>query len=158
MKKLVIVLVLGMIPFSCSNSGDGPISGVIVDIGVHIKYLDENGNNLLNSGIDESEINIYHKINKEWVKYYEGNLDYPKGIKIYERENEKYLLLFVSDKVNESNLSETKIEFSNYNESDIVKSEIDFSNHNMIVRKVWYNDIIKWESTEQTERMFEIVK
>ncbi|MCD6543856.1 MAG: hypothetical protein J7K34_05045 [Flavobacteriaceae bacterium] len=158
MKKLVIVLVLGMIILSCSNGSDEPISGVFVDIGVHIKYLDENGNNLLNGEIDESDINIYHKINNEWVKYYEGNLDYPKGIMIYERENEKYLVLFVSEKVNESNLSETKIEFSNYNESDIVKTEIDFSNNNIIVRKVWYNGIMKWESTEQTERMFEIVK
>ena len=157
MKKLVIILVLGMIFISCSKGEDEPMYGVVVDTSVLIKYLDENGNNLLNDGINESDINIYHKINNEWVKYYEGNLDYPKGIRIDERENEKYLILFVSIEVNESDLSETKIEFSNYNKSDIVKSEIDFSGNNIIVRKVWYNGDLKWESYD-TERMFEIIK
>lgn len=158
MKKLVIVLVLGMIFNSCSNGGDEPIYGVYVDHSIYIKYFDENGNNLLNGGIDESDINIYRKINNEWVYYFEGNLDYPKGIKIVEIENEKYLILFVSDKVNESNISETKIELSNYIESDIFKTEIDNSHGNSIIRKIWLNGMMKWESTERTEKLFEIIK
>ncbi len=162
MKKLVIVLVLGMIILSCSNGSDGPITGVIVDTGVHIKYLDENGNNLIDNEIVESKINIYHKINNEWVGYYRSNLDYPKGIRIDEIENERYLLLFVSGVVDGNNISETKIEFSNRNELDIIKTLIDNSNGNTIVHKVWYNGIVKWEwewdSSKQTDRMFDIVK
>lgn len=159
MKKLVLVLVLGMVILSCSNDNDIPLVGVVVDTGVNIKYLDENGNNLLNGEIDESNINIYHKINNEWVGYYESNLDYPKGIVVRERDNEKYLVLFVSIIVDENSISETKIEYSNRNEGDIIKTLIDNSNGNRIVRKVWYNSILKWEwdPSEETDRMIEIV-
>lgn len=159
MKKLVLVLVLGMIVLSCSNGDDEPLNSVVVDTGVYIKYLDENGNNLLNDEIDESNINIYHKINNEWVGYYKSNLDYPKGIVVRERDNEKYLVLFVSIIVDGNNISETKIEYSNRNEVDIIKTVIDNNNGNTIVHKVWYNGIMKWEwgPSNQTDRMIEIV-
>ncbi len=116
------------------------------------------GKNLfeLDSGLNESDISIYHRINNNWVKYFEGNLDYPKGIRIVEGGDGKYLMVFPSTKLVENNYSKTKIEFSG-TDSDIIKTEIDKSNANEIVTKVWYNDELKWEGS-QSERIFEVIK
>ena len=157
MKKLGTFLIIGIIIVACS-SDNGKVCCVNIDTGISIKYLNQNGENLLeiNNGFNISDINIYHKIDNEWVKYFEGNLDYPKGLKTVERENGTYLVVFPSIEIFENNYSETKIEFSQ-NDSDIIKSEIEISNSNTIVTKVWYNDQLKWEAY-QTERMFEIIK
>ncbi|WP_222931450.1 hypothetical protein, partial [Xanthovirga aplysinae] len=100
--------------------------------------------------------NIYHKSDNEWVRYYEGNLDYPMGITTQEREDGTYLLIFPSTEIMEDNVSETKIEFSEMT-SDIIKTKIDNIGSNEIVTKVWYNNQLKWEAYK-TERLFEIIK
>jgi len=155
MKKILTLLIIGFLLIFCSDEQDCCTN---IDIGISIKYLNENGENLfeLESGLTESNINIYHRINNEWVKYFEGNLDYPKGIRTVEREDGIYLVIFPSTTIVESNYSETKIEFSG-SDSDILKTEIDKKNSNEIVTKVWYNDELKWE-VSQSERMFDIIK
>ena len=159
MKKILSLFIVGILFIACSDDEKGIDCCTNIDIGISVKYVNENGENLFeleNGGLNESNINIYHKINNEWVKYFEGNLDSPKGIRIIEREDGKYLGIFPSTVIVENNYSETKIEFSQ-TDSDIIKTEIDKNGSNTIVTKVWYNDLIKWEA-DQTERMFEIVK
>lgn len=155
MKKIFALLVVGILFSACSNEKG---CCTIIDISTSIKYLNQEGENLfeLDNGINESDITIYHKINNEWIEYFEGNLDYPKGIKTVLRESGTYLIVFPSTTIVENDYSETKIEFS-ATDSDIIKTEIDKSNSNMIVTKVWYNEKLKWEACK-TERMFEIVK
>jgi hypothetical protein len=160
MKKILLLLAAILI-LGCSTDEDEKVNCcTIIDTGVSIKYVNEDGENLfeLDGGLTEADIAIYHKINNEWVKYYEGNLDYPKGFRIVEREDGTgtYLVVFPSTTIIENNYSETKIEFSK-SDFDVLKTEIDRSNSNEIVTKVWYNDELKWEGN-QTERMFEILK
>lgn len=157
MKKIILLLIIGILSIACSD--DAKVDCCTnIDTGVSIKYVNEDGKNLfeLDGGLTEADITIYYKINNEWVRYYEGNLDYPKGIRTIEREDGTYLVIFPSTSIVENNYSETKIEFSE-SDSDIIKTEIDKSNSNEIVTKVWYNDELKWEAY-QTERMFEIIK
>jgi hypothetical protein len=157
MKKILGFIILMLLLNSCDKKA--VICCTNIDIGISIKYINEEGENLFElemDGLNESNINIYHKINYEWVKYFEGNLDYPKGIRIIEREDGKYLVIFPSIVMVENNYSETKIEFSQ-TDYDIIKTEIDQNGSNTMVTKVWYNDQLKWEAY-QTERMFEIVK
>lgn len=157
MKKILSFLIIGILLTACSENGKDCCTNI--DIEISIKYINENGENLFeldNNALNESDINIYHKVNNEWVKYFEGNLDYPKGIRIIESEDEKYLVVFPSTVIVENNYSETKIEFSQ-TDYDIIKTEIDNSGSNIITTKVWYNNQLKWEAY-QTERIFEIVK
>jgi len=155
MKKFVIVLVIGMIFTSCT-SDNSEIGGIILDVVVGVKYLDEDGNNLLDK-VELSDIILYYKVDNEWVLTYKGNKENPVGLNIEKREDGNYLFFTPNLEVDEINLSETKIEITSIGVSDIIKTEISYGDGNdLIVHKVWYNDIMKWEPYE-TERMFEIV-
>ncbi|WP_029036996.1 hypothetical protein [Salinimicrobium xinjiangense] len=155
MKKLLIVLSLILIA-GCSK--DEKICCTIIDTGVSIKYINKEGENLfeMDGGLNVADMNIYHKINNEWVRYFEGNLDDPKGISTVEREDGTYLVIFPGTTIVENNYSETKIEFSE-SDSDILKTEVNKKNSNEIVTKVWYNDELKWDGN-QSERIIEVVK
>ena len=154
MRKLLITL---LIPVIISCSTDDPVCCTNIDTGISIQYFDLQGQDLLESGVySESNIEIYHKIDGEWVRYYEGNLDSPKGISVVEHEAGYYLTLFPSSTLDSENVSETKIEFSE-TDFDIVKAEIDRSNGNEVVTKVWYNDQLRWEAYD-TERKFTVIK
>lgn len=155
MKKILLLIAVTLIA-SCTT--DEKDCCTIIDTGVSIKYLNEEGENLfeINGGLDVSDINIYHKINNEWTRYYKGNLDSPKGINTVEREDGTYLVISPSTTIVENGYSETKIEFSD-SDFDVLKTEVDKKNSNEIVTKVWYNDELKWEGN-QSERKIEIVK
>lgn len=155
MKKILILIAVTLIA-SCTT--DEKVCCTIIDTGVSIKFLNEEGENLfeIDGGLNVADIDIYHKINNEWVKYFEGNQDYPKGLRTVEREDGIYLIIFPSTTIIENDYSETKIEFSEY-DSDILKTQVAKENSNEIVTKVWYNDELKWEGN-QTERIIEIVK
>ncbi len=155
MKRLSVILILTVL-FAC-NSSDDPICCTNIDINVSIKYLNSEGENLIALGeYVESNIQIYHRIDGDWERYYQGNLDYPKGIRLDEFEDGSYLTLFPSTTTNAEGISETKIEFS-ASDFDILRAEVDRANGNEIITKVWYNDVLKWEGPE-TERRFEVIK
>ena len=106
MKKILGFIILMLLLNSCDKKA--VICCTNIDIGISIKYVNEEGENLFElemDGLNESNINIYHKINYEWVKYFEGNLDYPKGIRIIEREDGKYLVIFPSIVMVENNFN-----------------------------------------------------
>ncbi|MCU4157459.1 hypothetical protein J1N10_15890 [Carboxylicivirga sp. A043] len=155
MKTIFALLILAIALPSCSHNND---CCSVVDVGITIKYLNETGENLLEveNGINTSEISLFHKVNDEWIEYYEGNLDYPKGLKTEERENIKYLVVFPSTTITVADYSETMIQFSD-SDFDIIRTKIDKSNSNIIVTEVWYNDQLKWDAIS-TERIFEIIK
>ena len=155
MKKILFTLIIGLSILACSDDNDCCVN---VDIGIDIKYLNAQGENLfeIDNGYNESDITIYHKINGDWNEYSKGNLDSPKGIKVVNGENGKFLSISPSTTLDENNYSETKIKFSE-SDFDIIKTEIDKSNSNTIVTKVWYNGNLEWEAYE-SERMFEIIK
>ncbi|TCI85534.1 hypothetical protein [Tenacibaculum sp. M341] len=155
MRKLILLLSIVISFYACSNNDNCCVN---IDTNITIKYLNEEGKNLfeIENGYKESDINIYHKINGEWKKFYDNKLDTPKGISVIETENGTLLSLSPSLTTDQNSYSETKIEFSN-TDADIVKAAIENSNNNTIVTKVWYNDILKWD-TSNTNRTIEIVK
>ena len=158
MRKILSLLIIVLLASACSNSLDPKNCCTIIDIGIAVKYLNEDGENLLDipGGIKESDIKVYHKIDGEWVHYYEANLDYPSGVRSVPLEDGTYLMIFASPTIDENNYSETKIEFSE-GDFDIIKSEIYKTDSSEIITKVWYNDVLKWESGV-LDRSFEIVR
>ena len=155
MKNSLLLLLLCAL-FAC-NSSDDPVCCTNIDIGVSIKYLNTDGENLISLGeFTESNIEVYHKIDGDWVRFFNGNLDAPKGITIIENEGVSYLQIFPSTTTNTDGISETKIEFST-SDFDILQTEINKNAGNEVVTKVWYNNELKWEAP-QNDRTFEVVK
>ncbi|SHF92414.1 hypothetical protein SAMN05444483_103249 [Salegentibacter echinorum] len=159
MKKLV--LLLGFVAFfSISCDKDDPSNCcVIMDTGVTIKYVNETGENLLekDGALSIKDITLFHKVDSEWEQYFKGNLDIPTGLEEVSMPEGKYLGIATSLDVDENNISETKIRFSETDE-DIIKTKLNFSSNNTIVDKVWYNRELKWERTNKNPRNFVIVK
>lgn len=155
MKNIFSILFIGLILTSCSNDNE---DNVVVDTHVLLKYIDQNGNNILDqaNGIISSNIKVYHKVNNQWIEQNNTNMDNPQGFSVLERNSEKYLKLFPSHNFYDANFSETKIQYSE-SELAIVKTQFDLSNENIICTKVWYNGNLKWEDNE-TERLIEIRK
>lgn len=154
--KNLILLLLTVTLISCSTEQSDCCT--IIDTAVSIKYVNGDGENLLetDNNLSVNDINIYHKIDNEWIAYYKGNLDRPKGIAAVQTEEGLFLEVFPSSTIVENSYSETKIEFSE-SEADILRTEIDRSNSNEIVTKVWYNDELKWEGNN-AQRSIEIIK
>ena len=157
MKKLLLAL-LTIILVSCT-SDDPENCCTYISLGTDIKYENSEGINLLDGSntYNVSEIEVFHRIDGEWERYFEGNLDYPKGLKKIEIDGENYLTVFLSNGVNEDNISGTKLVFDN-GEEDIIKSVVDKSSGNQIVTKIWYNEELKWSNEENVEPRFTIVK
>ena len=157
MKKLLFAfIIIGLI--SCSS--DEPENCcTIIALGTDIKYESEEGINLIETSntYNISEIEVFHRKDGEWKRYYEGNLDYPKGLRKTEIGGENYLTVFLSNEINQDNISETKLVFDN-GEEDIIKSVVDKSSGNQIVTKIWYNENLKWSKEENVEPRFTIIK
>lgn len=152
-------LLLSLIVALTGCSSDEPENCcVVIDTGVSIKYLTKEGANLLEmeDGYTPSDITVYHRIDNQWVKYFEGNLYEPKGLRIEEREDGKYLKVFVSTNTDAEGYSETKLEFSE-TDADVIRAAVDKAHNNTIVTKVWYNGQLKWESN-QSDRIIEVLK
>ncbi|MEM9328458.1 MAG: hypothetical protein AAGA85_22510 [Bacteroidota bacterium] len=155
MRRLFILLPL-ITAFAC-NQKDEPICCTNIDTIISIKYLNGQGENLIDLGqYVESDIEVYHKSDGNWERYFQGNLDHPKGIRFDQLEDGYYLTVFPSTITDAQGLSETKIEFTS-SDFDILKTVVDKSNGNEIVTKVWLDDELKWEAYEN-ERVFEVVK
>ncbi len=154
-KKIITLSIIGFFLTACSHDKECCMN---IDTAISIKYLNKAGENIFDSdnGVSGSDITVYHRIDDQWIEYFEGNLDYPKGIRTVERTDGTYLVVFPSTELADNDCSETKIQFP-WNDSDIIRTKIDKSNSNEIVTKVWYNGRLKWEGF-QTERMFEIIK
>jgi len=152
----MIFLLVAIFLTACSDKNENCCTNI--DIGINIKYLNENNENLLEleDGIREEDLTVFHLIDGEWVAYFEANLDSPQGIKVIDRADGKYLRLFPSTTTDAQNLSQTKIVFST-TDSDVIKTEIDSNGSNTTLTKIWYNETLEWD-TNQSERIIEIVK
>ncbi|MEM9141539.1 MAG: hypothetical protein AAGA86_01040 [Bacteroidota bacterium] len=155
MKRTLIFICMGLVLSGCKEDDCCiPDCCANVDVGLQIKYINEAGENLFglgDQGYDFDAITVYHKIDGEWQRYFKSNYDRPKGIDLVTIEETTWLDVFPSTTIVANNRSETKIEFSP-TDMDIITTEIDDSNNNILVTRVWYNDV------EQENRFFEIVK
>lgn len=153
MKKYLVTLLFLLIFSACSSTD----CCTNYDTAIDVKFVNSQGENLfdLPNGYSESQIIVYHKVGAQWIQYFVGNLDAPKGILKVELENGTFLRIFPSLTKTGGNFSETKLQFSE-SDSDIIRTQINKSSGGTFITKVWYNDVLKWESG--TERSFEIVK
>jgi hypothetical protein len=158
MKKLILLSVSIFFLLACEKD-DPKNCCTVVDIGVSIKYINENEENLFQTenALNISDIKVFHKVDSEWEEYFEGNLDNPKGLSELEINGEKFLGISTSIRTDSNHISETKLSFSE-NDEAIIKTEISKNANNTLVEKVWYNGSLKWEREDNVPRRFTIVK
>lgn len=151
MKKLLSILFVSSLFLSCEKEEEPRICCTIVDISMGIKYVDENGENLLNAenGIDVSEIRVYDKIDDEW-KISEN----PPRL----NEDGEYLMVNTGYTRNDDDITMSKIIFADDSEDLIIAQLNGESLFNTIIQKVWYNDELVWDNADKEPRVFEIVK
>ncbi|PKD17009.1 hypothetical protein APR41_06110 [Salegentibacter salinarum] len=151
MKKTLFLLIFSFFIISCEKD-EPTYCCTIIDSSIDIKFIDSEGNNLLGeeNQFEETDISVYNKIDGEWKIS-------PENTFLVERENEDYLRVFANLESTDTQISELKLEFPD-NEFDILKTEISSQNANTFVTKVWYNDELKWETDNNSERIIEVIK
>lgn len=151
MKKLLCILFVASLFLSCEKEEEPRICCTIVDIFMGIKYVDENGKNLLNAanGIDVSGIRVYDKIDNEW-KISEN----PPRLS----EDGEYLMVNTGYTRNDDNITTSKIIFADDSE-DLITAQLNGESlFNTIIQKVWYNEELVWDNANKEPRNFEIIK
>lgn len=149
MKKLLSILFVTSLFMSCQKEEPRDCC-TIVDISMSIKYIDENGENLLKaeSGIDVSAIRVYNKIDEEW-KISEN----PPFLS----DDEEYLIVSTGHTRNDENITTSKIVFADESEG-LIKAELNGESlFNTIIQKVWYNGELVWNNADKDQRVFEII-
>lgn len=167
--KNFFIFTLIIFLFSCEK--DGGHEAVSVDTDIWLIVKDSIGNDLLNpsnpNAINIDNIKIIHEVNGEQVVYYDELMDYPKGIKVLERDGLYYLSFFVNTDVN----SKQPVTYVQWNDSDIdkfsceiLRTESEYGNSSdwvggssTYINKVWLNDKLVW-TTSQGERVIELIK
>jgi hypothetical protein len=123
----------------------------VISIDLDIKFENAEGINLTNS---ESGINVGNIT----VSYFTKSVWHPVANAIpIDREGEQYIRLFLNPEANDENTSETRIDFLS-GESDIIKAELSTSSNSILLEKVWYNEVMKWDVDQRTERVITVVK
>lgn len=148
----ILPIIISLLYCSCSKN-DG--KEAIVDTGVTISYKNSTGADLLapttQNYFNPINFHIYDVVNGNKKEVYYPNFDYPQNFYIYKNDSTHlyYLKVFVETDT-------TLLELSK-NITDTIISVIDKSNGNSIVRKVWYDGLLKWDNFN-IPRQFTIIK
>jgi len=119
--------------------------GAIVEIGVEIVYKNNLGEYLLDPTIPNhfslNDMHVYNVQNGKKIERYYPMLDNPRMLAIFKDTTSKPIKygLDVACEV------DTTLLALNQNVTDTIVCSIDKSNGNTIVRKVWYNGVLKWQ-------------
>lgn len=156
MKKVLLLCMLALASIACTEDETNCCASI--DVGMEIMYVNSAGENLFEiaDGYMVDDITVYHKENNQWQEYYLSTNDLPNGIALVDGPDGSFLQVSPSTTLNEGNYSETMIQFSAFDE-DIITTELDKTNTNIIATKVWYNDVLVWE-TGDGPRSFTVVK
>lgn len=157
--KKVLLLLIPFVLLSCSEEEEPMACCTMLDHQVDLKYLNEEGENLLETEdpVQLSDIDVYHKIESEWKGYFEGHHDITNSFRIVEIEGEQHLRVFLSLETDENGISETKLVFPGGVE-DIIKAEILVDGGLTTVRKLWFKGELKWEAPANAPRRISIVR
>ena len=150
-------LCFGLIATTLSCS-EPDVCCTVVDVGVMIEYVNENGENLFEipEGLTENQIITYLREDGNWVYYHGGGSAAPRGVKVTDTPEGKVLWLSPSLITDAAGYSETKLVFSE-TDADSVRTKIESSGNITVVSEVWYNNELKW-SSGPSERRFQVVK
>jgi len=156
--KAIILILTFITLFGCSSNDNQEQFNF--DVGFEFSVTDNEGNDLLNpdnpNSFNESDIKLFYLINEETVEVYDNNLDYPRNFLIYQNSDSYRIRIFLNYSETEE-LPETYIQWSE-TDSDTIKSEINRSNTYVKIQKVWLNDNIIWNSSDNSEPYYQIVK
>ncbi|MBE9466761.1 MAG: hypothetical protein IMY72_00400 [Bacteroidetes bacterium] len=156
MKNLVLVISIFLLS-ACQKEESNQFN---LDTSFSMSVLDKNNNDLLNpnnnNSFKEENIKILYLIDGEKIEVNKPMLDYPKGFRIFEHENEYRIAIFP----NNESILKFPITYIIWNstERDTIKCEIQGTDKSEICKKIWYNGALTWDSSENKERFFEIKK
>ena len=159
MKNIFRLLLLILTLVSCDKKEQQEIICCTnIDFGLDIIIVNSDGINILDKidGIASKDIRLFYRENSEWKEHFGYDQRNAKGMKVEEINGENRLRVSLTPDYDNKDFTEIKIQFSE-NDFDIIKAEIDFSNGNVICKKVWCNDVLKWEAYA-TDRIITIVK
>lgn len=152
MKKIFISILFTILIslFSCKKTKD-----VIVDIGIGINVVNQQGQNLLSAPavLNMDNIDVYYVENGVAKLFYNKDLGTPKAFKILGLSGSESIFLFPNE-VNED-FPATLIKFGSLG-TDTIKCQYQRTDGNLICTKVWLNGQLKY--TYSGERTITIIK
>jgi hypothetical protein len=141
--KNTLFIFMAIISLFLNNCKKDSKGNSVVEINIDISYKDALGNDLLDvtkqNHFSSDSIMLYSLINGKKIEILYPNLSHPKMFYIYKNDSLNLNLLRVS-----LEQDSTLIEL-NKRIIDTITCTIDKSNGNEILRKVWYNSVLKWE-------------
>lgn len=157
MRTILLILVISTL-FSC-NSRDNE-EQMNLDVGVEFSIADINGNDLLNpeneNSYNHEAIKLFYKTDGVYQEFYDVNLDLPRNINIYQHTDTYRATIFLNHSASEEQ-PETLIQW-NENNVDTIKCEIYRTSSVERIDKVWLNNQLVWDSTNNTALYFELIK
>lgn len=163
MKNLLIALSAVFI-MSCNK--DNNTAGVSIYSVVEFSIFNSENEDILDPDnpdhIDESNFEIFYEIEGEKVEFYKTinpgvTLDYGRGFKIYEHENEFRIAIFI----NHDDSSAKPITYVHWNDNDIdtIKATFNRRGGSIIQEIIWLNGEKVWEIGDNTkEPYFTLIK
>lgn len=158
-KHLMTLLVLALFLFSCDSESRNE-EQMNLDVDVEFSIADTNGNDLLNpeneNSYNHEAIKLFYKTDGVYQEFYDGNLDLPRNINIYQHTDTYRATIFLNHSASEEQ-PETLIQW-NENNADTIKCEIYRTSSVERIDKVWLNNQLVWDSTNNTAPYFELTK
>ncbi len=155
-KILFILTGFGFILTACSGD-EKPTNSTIISKSVEISIRDMNGNDLLDpqnpNAYIEDEIKVFYLVNGVPEEVLWANMDHSRGFNISNRANEYRIAVFLNDNENQPI---TYIQW-NGTDADTLRAEFRRWDNGIEVRKVWFNDVLRWEFSDG-DSYFEIMK
>lgn len=154
MKNMLITFVL-IIPLIITNCKKEPSKSVVVTMHVDIAYQNKSGNDLLDSTIQNAfltkNIHVYNVTKGIKKEVYYPTADYPHNFEIYKQDNLTpfYLRLFLE--------TDTTLLELNQSITDTITCISERSNGNFLLKKLWYNGVMKW-GNDPVPQEFTIIK
>ncbi len=146
-----------MLLISCNSDGNEQF---FIDTSITISVKDINGTDRLDpqnpNNLNESDIKLYYLKDGEAQEVFNGNLDHPKGFFIYEHQEEHRIAIFP----NVDRSEEYPVTYIQWSEQDMdtIKCKIKRTSSSEVCTEVWFNNDLKWDSSQPVERYFEITK
>lgn len=168
--SLFIIIIILILQLGCTEEGSDILpAGVSHNESIEISVINKLGVDLLDPLVEEkietSQIRIYHILDGEKIEFYESNLDYPKGYRIYKpyelgyNHNYVFCLMMVKAYLSEELMPATYIKWTE-SDTDTIQCQIEKSGASTFVSKVWCNNKLVWnaENINAQQRYFILEK
>lgn len=155
MKNLFLII---LVVFASCSKDSG--SQVIVSTRVDISIKNVDGIDLLDPENDisfkESDIEIFYLVDDEPIVCNQPSMDYSKGFVIYKHQLEYRIRVFPNDNVSDN----YPITIIKWNDSinDTLKCDIERKENSTISQKIWFNEKLVWDISNENERFFSVIK